>query len=72
MAESLEKLADRAPPAGPRASIPGAEVTSQEAVPSSLAAETTPEQAVPPKPVSAGESSSARSEAAPAGREKVS
>jgi hypothetical protein len=72
MAQSLEKLADRAPPAGPLASIPGAEVTSPEAVPSSLDAETTPEQAVPPKPVSAGESSSARSEAAPAGREKVS
>ena len=33
MAQSLEKLADRAPPAGPLAPIPGAEVTSQEAVP---------------------------------------
>jgi hypothetical protein len=33
MAQSLEKLADRAPPAGPLAPIPGAEATSQEAVP---------------------------------------
>jgi hypothetical protein len=37
MAQSLEKLADRAPPAGPLARIPGAEVTSQEAVPTKTA-----------------------------------
>ena len=71
MAQSLEKLADRAPPAGSLAPIPGAEVTSQEAIPSSPA-ETAPEQAVPPKPVPARKVSIARTEAASAVPEKVS
>jgi hypothetical protein len=54
MAQSLEKLADRAPPAGPLAPIPGAEVTSQEAAPTKAVparmertAETEPAPAVP-------------------------
>jgi hypothetical protein len=72
MAKSLEKLADLAPPAGPLAPIPGAEVTSEEAVPASPAAETAPEQAVPPKPVPARKASIARTDAAPAVPEKVS
>jgi hypothetical protein len=72
MAQSLERLADRAPPAGALAPIPGAEAMSQEAVPSSPAAETAPEQAVPPKPVSAGKASIARTEAASAVPRKVS
>ena len=41
MAESLERLAGRAPPAGAPASIPGAEVTRPEAVPTKSAAATT-------------------------------
>jgi hypothetical protein len=72
MARSLEKLADGAPPAGTLAPIPGAEVTSQEAVPLSPAAETAPEQATPPKPVPARKASIARTDAAPALPKKVS
>jgi hypothetical protein len=72
MAQSLERLADRAPPAGALASMPGAEVTSQEAVPSSPPAETAAEQAVPPKPLPAGKASIARREAASAVPRKVS
>ena len=56
MAQSLKKLADRAPPAGPLAPIPSAEVTSHEAVPTETvparmepAAETEPAPAVPEK-----------------------
>jgi hypothetical protein len=69
MAESLERMAGRAPPAGAAAPIP--EVTSQEAVPSSPA-ETTPEQAVPAEPVPARKAPAARSEPARAVPEKVS
>jgi hypothetical protein len=58
MAQSLEKLADRASP--------------QEAVPSSPAAETAPEQAMPQKPVAPRKVSIARAETAPAVPEKVS
>ena len=58
MAQSLEKLADRASP--------------QEAVPSSPAAETAPEQAMPQKPVPARKVSLAQTETAPAVPEKVS
>ena len=58
MAHSLEKLADRAPP--------------QEWVPSNAAAETAPEQALPPKPVPPRKVSVARTEATPAVPEKVS
>jgi hypothetical protein len=72
MAQSLERLADRAPPAGALASMPDAEVTSQEAVPSSPAAETAPEQGVPPKPLPGGKASIARREAASAVPRKVS
>ena len=71
MAQSLEKLADRAPPAGAPASIPAAEGTPQEAVPSSRA-ETAPEQAMPQKPEAPRKVSIARAEAAPAVPEKVS
>ena len=69
MAQSLEKLADRAPPAGTAGPIP--EVTTEEAVPSSPA-ETTPEQAVPSEPVPARKAPAARSEPARAVPEKVS
>jgi hypothetical protein len=69
MAESLERMAGRAPPAGAAAPIP--EVTSQEAVLSSPA-ETTPEQAVPSEPVPARKAPAARSEPASAVPEKVS
>jgi multisubunit Na+/H+ antiporter MnhF subunit len=58
MAQSLEKLAERAPP--------------QEAVPSSPAAETAPEQTGPLMPVAPRKVSIARTEAAPAVPEKVS
>jgi hypothetical protein len=70
MAQSLEKLAGGAPPAGALAPIPGAEVTSQEAVPS--AAETAPEQTVRSKPVPARKGPIARSEATSTVPEKVS
>ena len=69
MAESLERMAGRAPPPGTAASIP--EVTSQEAVPS-RPAETAPEQAVPSEPVPARKAPAARSEPARAVPEKVS
>jgi hypothetical protein len=72
MAQSLQRLADRAPPAGALAPIPGAEATSQEPVPSSPAAAIAPEQAVPPKPVPAGKASIERMEAAAAAPRKVS
>jgi hypothetical protein len=58
MARSLEKLAGHAPP--------------QEWMPSSPAAETAPEQALPPKPVAPRKVSVARTEATPAVPEKVS
>ena len=70
MAQSLEKLADRAPPAGTAAPAP--EVTFQEEVPSSPAAGTAPEQAGPPKTVSARKAPGARSELPRAVPEKVS
>jgi hypothetical protein len=57
MAQSLEKLADRAPPGGTLASIPGVEVTPQEAVPT---------KAVPARTVPLAET-----ERAPAVPEKV-
>ena len=69
MAQSLERMAGRAPPAGTAAPIP--EVTTEEAVPSSPA-ETTPEQAVPSEPVPARKAPAARSESARAVPEKVS
>ena len=69
MAQSLEKMAGRAPPAGTAAPIP--EVTTEEAVWSSPA-ETAPEQAVPPEPVPARKGPAARSEPARAVPEKVS
>ena len=72
MAQSLERLADHAPPVEALAPIPGAEVTSPEAVPSSPAAETAPEQAVPSEPVPARKAPAARSESARAVPEKVS
>jgi hypothetical protein len=72
MAESLEKMAGRPPPSGTRVPIPGAEVTMEETVPSSPAAETAPEQAVVQKPVAPRKASIARAEAAPAVPEKVS
>lgn len=56
MAQSLEKLADRAPPAGGLASPPGAEATRQEGVPTNPAPTRTgpledcePAQGVPEK-----------------------
>ena len=70
MAQSLEKLADRALPAGTAVPVP--EVTSQEKAPSSPVAETAPEQAVPPQPVPARKVPTARPEAAAAVPEKVS
>ena len=69
MAQSLERMAGRAPPAGTAAPIP--EVTTEEAVPSSPA-ETAPEQAVPSEPVPARKAPAARSESARAVPEKVS
>ena len=69
MAQSLERMAGRAPPAGTAAPIP--EVTTEEAVPSSPAA-TAPEQAVPSEPVPARKAPAARSEPARAVPEKVS
>ena len=69
MAQSLERMAGRAPPAGTAAPIP--EVTTEEAVPSSPA-ETAPEQAVPSEPVPARKAPAARSEPARAVPEKVS
>ena len=69
MAQSLERMAGRAPPAGTAAPIP--EVTTEEAVPSSPAA-TAPEQAVPSEPVPARKAPAARSESARAVPEKVS
>jgi hypothetical protein len=72
MAQSLEKLAGSAPPSETFTPAPGAEVTSQEALPSSPAAETAPEQAVPPKPVPARKVSIAQTEAVSAVPEKVS
>src|SRR5690606_7286476 len=72
MAQSLERLADRAPPAGALTPIPGAETASQEPGASSPAAETGPERAVPPKPVPTGKAPIERTEAAPAAPRKVS
>ncbi|HEU4461890.1 MAG TPA: hypothetical protein VFR75_04785 [Solirubrobacterales bacterium] len=69
MAQSLERMAGRAPAAGTAAPIP--EVTTEEAVPSSPA-ETAPEQAVPSEPVPARKAPAARSESARAVPEKVS
>ena len=69
MAQSLERMAGRAPPAGTAAPIP--EVMTEEAVPSSPAA-TAPEQAVPSEPVPARKAPAARSEPARAVPEKVS
>jgi hypothetical protein len=63
MAQSLERIAGRAPPAGPLAAVPGAELTTQEAIPSSPA-ETAPEQAVPSKPAPARKAPIARPEPA--------
>jgi hypothetical protein len=65
MAQSLEKLAGSASPAETLARAAGAEVTSQEALPSSPVAETT-------KPVPARKVSIAESEAVSAVPEKVS
>jgi hypothetical protein len=72
MARSLEKLAGSAPSAETLAPAAGAEVTSQEALPSSPVAETAPEQAVPAKPVPARKVSPAQTEAVSAVPEKVS
>jgi hypothetical protein len=70
MAQSLEKLADRAPPAETAAPVP--EVTSEQAVPSSPAVETAPDEAVPQKPVAPRKAPIARPEPARAVSEKVS
>jgi hypothetical protein len=72
MAQSLEKMAGRAPPSGTLAPITGAEVASEETVPSSAAAETAPEQAVPQNPAAPRKAPIARTESAPAVPEKVS
>jgi hypothetical protein len=72
MAQSLERLAGSAPPAKALAPAAGAEVASQEALPSSPAATTAPGQAVPPKRVPARKVSLAQTEAVSAVPEKVS
>jgi hypothetical protein len=72
MAESLERMAGRAPPAATLAPIPGAEVSTEEPVPSGPAAESAPEQALPKEPVAPRKVSMVRAEAAPAVPEKVS
>jgi hypothetical protein len=72
MAQSLEKLAGGAPPTETLAPAAGAEVTPQEALPSSPAAETALGQAVPPKPLPPRKVSPARTEAVSAVPEKVS